>query len=137
MASATACRHPIHGQAATTEVLRGATQSRTTLDERHGLRCSTRQGIIEGSTFHPERPAERGFVSSSMEGGEDGLQLFGADRLGPSTTFPAAPGCLQPSPNAFLRQRAFVLGQRSKDTEQQRPLRGGGVHLLGQGAKRD
>src|SRR5262249_2182948 len=31
---------------------------------------------------------------------------------------------------------AFVLGQRPKDTQQAGPLRGGGVHLLGQGAKR-
>ena len=71
-----------------------------------------------------------------MQGGEDGLQFFSADRLGPSPAFPAASGCLQPGPNAFLRQRAFILGQRSKDTQQECPLRDGGIHLFGQGAKR-
>jgi len=56
-----------------------------------------------------------------------------ADRLGPSPAFPAASGGLQPGPNAFLRQRAFILSQRSKDTQQECPLRDGGIHLFGQG----
>ncbi len=71
-----------------------------------------------------------------MQGSEDGLPLFGAACLGPSPAFPSALCGLQPSPNAFLHQRAFVLGQRPKHTQEERPLRGGGIHLLGQGAKR-
>jgi hypothetical protein len=41
-----------------------------------------------------------------------------------------------PTLDAFLRQGAFVLGQRPKHTEPEDPLRCGGIHLLGQRAKR-
>jgi hypothetical protein len=61
--------------------------------------------------------ADRGFAGSSMQGCNDDLQFFVADRLGPSSVFSAAPRRLQTGPNAFLRERAFVLGQRPKVTE--------------------
>src|SRR5262249_57029492 len=113
--SATESGHLVHRKAATPEALRGATRSRPALDEGHGLRCSTRQGFIKGGTLHPEGPAERGFAGSRMQGGEDGHQLFGADGLRPSPTCPAASCGLQPGPNPFLRQGAFILRQRPKD----------------------
>jgi len=106
--------------------------SRTAMDDGNGLRFSPRQCLIEGGPFHPEGSADSGFAGSSMYGCEDGLQLFGADRLGPSPASPAAPRCLQTGPNAFLRQRAFVLRQRSEDTEQERAMGRGRVHLLRQ-----
>jgi len=61
--------------------------------------------------------------------------VFGADRAGASPAFPAAPRGLQAGPNAFLRQGAFVLGQRPKHTEEEGPLWGGGIHLFREGAE--
>ena len=64
--------------------------------------------------FTPKVRQIAALLAPACRAAQDRLQLFGADRPGPSPAFAPALGGRQPGRDAFLRQGPFILRQRAK-----------------------